>query len=399
MKRSDTRVALTASIAIAVALASTCDMPPTFGDEYYDTGINYIAAYPFADPPLPSDDDTVVAYNIAARWDWPWRGQMGTDYPYMTLTDTLDIVGTVQTSGSHTLAADEEIWRLELANLFTIGHFQGSPDMTPISVSTGDSITLDSTVFPIHGQSLKLLINNADNGYMEWDMQDLLNDLVTTTITVSPSYFLRMLAYDNKNINYANVPVGTVSTLIPDLEAQPITPVIIDASTYSFFLSAFSGFGEGNHFALLASVYNTSFDEVRAVRSDMKPSIRLRLRPSDTYPSLVPGQYEFSVWVRTAALDRRFDDSSRESEPYAACNVSLGIAQVGGKSIVSESAVGATWTRVAVRMQSPDNLDYFNPLTPDAVMELSITPSSVTDLDAGALEIAAPALNFYVDGF
>jgi len=56
------------------------------------------------------------------------------------------------------------------------------------------------------------------------------------------------------------------------------------------------------------------------------------------------------------------------------------------------------WTRIAVRM-GDGNLARFNEASTEPVLELAIYPYDPNDMDAGAVEISAPALRFFVDGY
>ena len=99
--------------AAAFALFSRCDLPPSFGPEYYDSSTNYIAAYPLALSPAATDLGTGTELGAPGVWDWAWRGNMDNTYSYMTLTDA----GEARPGGG-------QAWILELANLFTNGTYE-----------------------------------------------------------------------------------------------------------------------------------------------------------------------------------------------------------------------------------------------------------------------------------
>ncbi len=405
-------VLLLASTLAVCASTATCDLPPSFGPEYYDSSVNYIASFPFAAPPLPTDTGSGVALNSPAVWDWAWRGVSGNEYSYMTLSPA-GTVGAAQTADSYTLAADEPVWRLELANLFGIGDFEDSPSLTAFEPSVGTTVTLDSSSDSINGTSLKLYLD-GDKAFVQWRMQSLLSDLATTTLG-GPTYYLRMLVKNEIQITYYNLAAADLSLMgSVSNPGTPVTPL----SGSLFIQELFRDFENDQRFILYGGTKTPMIDEVRTVRADQDQYLRLLLRPDDPdiddagNPTLVPGQYEFSVWMRTADSDRRFDDDTRTAEPYASYSVTLRMRQLESTiddegSIVMEPSmeltrayvVDSSWRRLIIRTEDPDNLDSFDESSDLPVLELAISPTLDGTPDAGAVLVAAPALNFYINGF
>jgi len=394
------------TLAGTVALAS-CDLPATFGPLYSDTGRNWIGHIAVSEPPAASDVDL----DISARWDWAWRGKTGNDYQYMTLTEA----GTTPavTDGAHKLAVDTPAWRLELSNLFVNGTFEEAFDATAYSPSIG-SIVAVSDGNAIHQKSLRIDLGIDADDYVAWLMEKLVADVSAVS---GHRYQLNMLLGQSVTLRYRHAPLLDID----EADSFDATPVSTADSRGSLFIAdSFTGFqtgSAGEAFAVNAPLQVT-VDEVRAVRTDIDPSLRLLLAPWDTDPSptyddedqdtrLTPGQYEFSVWLRIDDADRYFDDASRVAQPYAAKNVTLRMRQVSYEegalepktSISAVVTVDATWRRYAVRMADPSNMDYFDDMTPHPVMELSIAPTLLAPRDAGAVLLAAPELNFYKDGF
>lgn len=406
-------VLLLASTLAVCASTATCDLPPSFGPEYYDSSINYIASFPLAAPPLPTDTGSDVALNSPAVWDWAWRGVSGNEYPYMTLSPA-GTVGAAQTADSYTLAADEPVWRLELANLFGIGNFEGSPSTAAFDASADATATLDLTIAPINGTSLRFAFN-AEKRFVQWIMSDLLADLTSST-SGGPTYFLRMLAEPNSPFSYYKLKDSETSK-ISTTTGTLVTPL----SGSLFIQDKLDGFTDSEDTRFIVSGSESQIltvDEVRCVRADQDQYLRLLLRPDDPdiddegNPTLVPGQYEFSVWMRTADSDLRFDDGARTSEPYASYSVTLRMRQLESSvddagSIVLEPSmeltrsyvVDSSWRRLIIRAEDPDNLDSFDETSDLPVLELAISPTLDGVPDAGAVLIAAPALNFYARGF
>jgi len=290
-----------------------------------------------------------------------------------------------------------------------------TPSLTPFEVGSTATVALDGAIAPIHGTSLRIGLGDKD--YVQWKMASILNDLTAPSIPTSPSYYLRMLARPNIAFTYYNLAQADLGTITTST-GTAITPL----SGSLFINERLSGYEDDYRFITYGNNLTLSIDEVRSVRADIDPFIRLLLRPIDpavidhessdplpaldpAKPTLVPGQYEFSVWMKLGNDDKRFDDDTRTNEPYASYYVTLRIRQVDGdliKPIRGNSeifAVDSNWNRLAIRMEKPENMDTFDEDSEYPVMELAISPTRIDAPDAGAVLIAAPALNFYLYGF
>lgn len=399
---STTRLGTSLFVTILTALAAGCDLPPTFGPEYYISTTNYIESLPLAAPPPASDDGSTIALDTSARWDWAWRGKpaTGNAYQYMNLTPEVATSGTT-IDGDHTLADGAPVWRLELPNLFLNGDFEAL--LVESAYPQSNSTRVINAVTPIHQDTLVIDIGSGDNDYVAFKMDELLADIATTT--VGGTYQLRMLLGAAVDFKYRYASLTDIDTT-DRLTATP------DASRSLFIPQRFTDFDQGYAF-VVADMNAVTLDEVRAVRTDLAPYLRLLLAPSDTYPTLVKGQYEFSVWLRTSENDKTFNDPARTNEPYAARNATLRLRQLSYSynaetdtasldptvSSTTSVAVDSTWRRYAVRLQKPNNMEVFNENTSHPVMELSIAPTLEDPMDAGAVLIAAPELNFFLTGF
>jgi len=395
-----------APLVIAVFVLWGCDWPPTFGPEYYISSTNYIESYPLAAPPSATDDGSTVALDSSGRWDWAWRGQpaTGNTYQYMTLTAQPATSGT-STDGDFTLADGASVWRLELPNLFLNGDFEAPLDES--AFTSFNSTRVISAVTPIHQNSLEIDIGDDADDYVAFRMGVLLDDIATTaTMSTGGTYQLRMLLGSSEVFKYKHA-------LIEDIASKTSSSATPDANKSLFIAERFTYFDKGYAFVAAEMIQKITIDEVRAVRTDLDPYLRLLLAPADTYPTLVKGQYEFSVWMRTSDADKTFSDASRTSQPYAARNATLRLRQVARSydadtdsasldpTVTSTTvvAVDSTWRRYVVRLQKPNNMEVFDESTPFPVLELAIAPTLEDPMDAGAVLIAAPELNFYINGF
>jgi hypothetical protein len=160
-----------------------------------------------------------------------------------------------------------------------------------------------------------------------------------------------------------------------------------------------------------ANINKFSFDDVLAVRSDVplwKWSLVLRLGLDDTYPSLVPGYYEFSLWVEKPAGYLFSTEAGRgDNTNYASRFITLRMIQTDGtvrQTVAEESfdltALAAGWNKVALRMPSGSNFS-FPETASGQVIELSISTLHVDQnkVEPGAILIARPSLNFYLNGY
>jgi len=384
-------------------------LPPSFGPDYFLTDKNWIEHIPLAAPPLASDSTGV---DSSAIWDWSWRGKAGNSYQYMNLTPAAPTVETVTSDDGYTLASDTEVWRLELPNLFLNGNYEGTFDTAAYDPSSGSSVTV-SPISAIHGNSLFISLDSDKDAYVAFLMDALVADVSATSS--GNTYQLNMLMGQPVDLKYRHAPRANIATSIN----VTATPEGISGSRGALFISdSLTEFQDdvavGEVFAI-NSPLQVTLDEIRIVRTNAPPYLRLLLAPWDTDPTptmdpsdqdtrLTPGQYQFSVWLRTSEDDRLFSDATRTNQMYAARYATLSIQQVSYSSTTDslestrsnslEVAIDSTWRRFVVSLMKPENMDDFDDMTPHPVMELAISPSQVKPLDAGAMLIAQPALNF-----
>ena len=396
--------ALSLSI-LTIALASACDFPPTFGDEYYDSTINYISGFPLAAPSVATNADGGTDLDLSGSWDWAWRGITGNSYEYMTLTDT-GTVGTTITSGGFTLAADEDTWQLELVNLAGDPYFETDlVGATPDGWETAGTATATATLMAAgspgkHGQYLSLASDDTDWAGLEPGFGGIILDSPDTSHTYQLTLFI-----PQSKVNYLIGPASDIdfsqaySSLLVNAR-HTLEPFTIPAADTRI------------KFALNAGAQTVHVDDLRIVRLDLKAlyGLRMYLAPADSSPGLVPGKYELSAWVRRSAGSLFYDDPDREtapsySAPFASKGVTLAMRQVGFidnrlTPIQFQETFEVTddWTRVALRM-GDGNLARFDEASSDPVLELAIYPFDVDSIDAGSIELAGLSLRFFVDGY
>ena len=403
-RRSRAIIAISASFSCLAALSS-CDwisslFPESFGPEYDDTSINYIASFPLEAPPAASDQGSVVALDAPGRWDWAWRGRTGNSFQYMTLSPA-GTVGAAQTAASYTLAADEKVWRLELVNLAGDPYLEGAQhaawtggggtvsSLAPTPVSHGRFIRLDSPPTAWSG------FNPNVAGFMLDDPASM----------PTARYVLKAFSTD-ASVRYI---IGDASGAV-SFDDAPTSA--LSASRHAF--DVFSVESADTRFMTGTSGATQTFDldVLRFTRLDLEENarLRLRLRPSDAAPTLVAGKYEFSVWARWPDGALPYDSASRSQAanyqaPFASKRITLRVMQTEflvereTPVVFQESyELSGDWTRLALRMDG-GNLDRFDESTAEAVVELAVFPYDRQGMDCGSVLIAAPSLRFFKDGY
>ncbi|HOX93141.1 MAG TPA: hypothetical protein PLC54_09450, partial [Spirochaetales bacterium] len=156
-------------------------------------------------------------------------------------------------------------------------------------------------------------------------------------------------------------------------------------------------------------------DDISALRTDVdvkRWALCIRLGVQDTSPSLVPGLYSFSVWVKKpAGYDFSTDTGRLDNANYAARYISLSMIQFIGGSTQSTSRVWnisdtsvvadpSAWTKLELRL-SPSAPFSFRENATGQVLELRIacTGTQGVELEPGSILIAQPSLNFFKDGY
>jgi len=392
-------IALFSSIA-----ATTCDLPDSFGPEYYDSTTNYIAAQPLAAPTVSSNGDGDSGLDLPGAWDWAWRGQAGSgnSYPYMTLTDA-GLAGTAAESGSFTLAADAAAWKLELANLAGDPYFEGALPAGWMAATAFSSTTV--TVATTTSHQKFLTVSSKGNDWAGFD-PNVAGFILDDPATFRSNVYLLNAFTLSSSMQYLTDDYTAVINFESAKDAS------ISGSRVTLDTFSVPSANTRVMFAATSGDQVRDIDDMRITRTDIKEASRLRLllAPTDTVPGLVAGQYEFSVWIRTPTGYSFSDDGARisassSSEPFAAKDVTLSIRQVGflvdriSPIYFQETfQVTSSWTRIALRM-GDGNLDRFNEASGEAVLELAISPFDPLDLTPGAVTIADPRLRFFIDGY
>lgn len=384
-KRLIPRAAASVACAGIVALGVTCDMPPSFGDEYRDSSTNFIAAHALAEPVDYTDDGSTIALDALATWDWAWRAQTGTNaFEYMTLDLTTY-------AGMGPNGTDAGL--LEAINLAVNPSFSGG--LT--AGWTASALASLSGAGTIHGSALQASTPSSEYVYIGWN---LFSDVLAT----AQSYTLSFNATGTTGLN--SLESGYFDLQTPNWSSTgPSIILVNNVSTVTPPAIGLTNSGGGNF----------TFDDVSAIRTDVpttKWSMVLRLSPKDTSPSLAPGVYEFSLYVKRPSTHYFSTDATRgDDEHYAARFVTLRLTQTQTVGVEVQTQTIATrsfdltaladpdvWNKLTLRMPSGSNFT-FDEDTETQVIELSISPMNPSFPEAGAVLIANPSLSFYIDGY
>lgn len=391
------------SLAGIGALGLSCDLPPTFGDEYYDDSANFVAAYPFASPTASADSKGATELGTTGAWDWAWRGQAGNAFAYMSVAEDGTAGVDVADSGSgFALASTETAWRLSLANLASNPFFEGGTSDGWEAINTASkTITMGGPPYR-HERYLALQSQSAPPTY-DWAGFNpsfpgfILDGAASGEFRLcffAPQQGIKYLVDSQTGVSFSD-PKTVIEIDDYKRALEPFT--ITDADTRVMFAKSNGG-------------QTLDVDDVRIVRHDLKElsSLRLYLAPADTTPSLVPGKYEFSVWVRRPPDALAYSSADRAYDPdaeFAATKVTLVMRQVGFLDDVSAPYyfaetydVGDGWARLSVRM-GDGNMARFDETSSEPVLELAIYPFDPVDMDSGSIQVAAPSLRFFVDGY
>jgi hypothetical protein len=386
MKLRGSKIGVAIMVAVLVFF-STCELPPSFGPEYYDSSINYIVAFPLAAPDAVYDSELREETGLPAAWDWAWRRKMENEFAYMSLTP----------AGENRLGGGPA-WILELANLFANGTYEA--ELTEGQYGTvGANVSITREFGQINGTSLKIATDPQT--YARMNMAAILIDEPVDSF----EYYIRLLVEPKSTFSFRSLS-GPGTTQEPD----GITGSLFLTDAFSNFGALGPGFSIGSE----SSAFNLNIDEVRVVRADHQSDMRLRLllRPQDTYPTLVMGHYKFSLWARIPPGYLRFDDmdarnidSDTANAPYAAPSITLTINQLlstaGGKGGNSFTfPISDIWQKIELDLPRSSNIEIFNEKLTLPVLELSILPGAPGQaMDAGAVMIADPSLNFFLNNY
>ncbi len=379
------------TITAIAALALSCDLPPSFGPEYQDSTVNFIAALPLAAPPPATDHGLTVPPDVAldalATWDWAWRGNAGpaNNFEYMVLTD--------QGAGTGP-GGIGNAWLMETVNLAGNSTFAG-----PSTAGWASSGATLSGIAAIHASALSATFTDpADFIYID---DTFFSDQPPAE---AHSYLLSMNAMDIEGLRWIETPI-----LAYDANELQL-PGWTGPGPYTLrFTNVIEG--TNRYLSLSRTINPLKIDDVTAMRIDVSRafwSLVLRLSAADTIPTLVPGTYEFSVYVRVPGGYLFSTDPARGDDPdYATRFVTLRMLQTstsGTRAVAEESfdltALPAGWNRLVLRMEPGSNFT-FPETTPGQLVELSISGLHLDEnrTEPGAVLIAEPSLNFYINGY
>lgn len=371
-----------------MALLAACNFPLTFGDDYRDSSINFIADRVLTTPPAATIDELTLPLDTLALWDWGWRAQTGNDYQYMTAVELAPGTGP---------GGSGNAWLLEAVNLAVNPTFVA--DTAGWAPGNGAVISRD---LAIHGNTLRI-DPGLFSGYASIIPIGFFDDLAAPTL--SHAYTLSLNAAGSLGLSGLKFIETDVLPYPQDL-LQPAG--WIGSGPFSISISGVAA-PYTHTLAFTHTEAHFQFDDISAIRTDVLPtkwSLVLRLGLADTEPALVPGIYEFSVYVRRPPSHTFSTDPARGDSPdYAARFVTLRLTQTSGGIVQTVavqsfdiSALPDTWNRLALRMPSGSNFTFPESTTGGAI-ELSISPMNPSFPEAGAVLIANPSLHFYIDGY
>ena len=376
----------------AAALLSSCDVIKSwFVDEfadYRDSGQNFIAAEGF-----DKQDLTTAGYLSNASWTWAWRGATDADdaatphYDYMTLAQN----GTVGASAVSGLSSSANVYRLELVNLITEGDFEGAS--TTGWSANGSTLGIVVSPSAMHaGTGHALNIDNLAGATVYYSFSSLLDR--AAGVTADHSYMLAMNTANATSFAYQVATSG--SFLISDARGLDLSGEFTLPVAKASMGNQRLYIGSSQHSAVV-------LDDVRAARTDITNCLRLRLRPTDTIPTLTRGYYEFTVWARKPPSGYTFATENAAADPYATSAVTLWMGSPSGSdgscSAVS-SIASSSWTQLRLRQAAGGNFQALDPTSADAQMELQIYPFDINRFpEPGAVELAQPELHFYLNGY
>jgi len=384
------------TITAIAALALSCDLPPSFGPEYQDSTVNFIAALPLPSAPMPaaSDHGTTVPLDALATWDWAWRGNAGpaNNFEYMVLTD--------QGAGTGP-GGIGNAWLMETVNLATNSGFGAAPGA--MWTGTGLAIT---NAGAYHGAALQAA------GFDSGEYLALSSGLFTDGPSPAETHgYLLSLNTDAPSLT--DLKHYSADTAVFDYDMEKTNFQLPGWTAAGINSIPFTEVGSvpGWSLMFIRTSGNLLMDDLTAIRTDKDVknwSLVLRLSTGDTLPGLVPGTYEFSVYVKKPA-GCLFSTEARDSEPYASRFVTLKMIQIVGTTAqtvaertydISALADPSVWNRLVLRM-NPNSTFSFSESTPGQVVRLSISGLNADGklLEPGAVLIAEPSLNFYINGY
>lgn len=330
-------------------------------------------------PPPATDTGTAVLLDTPALWDWGWRGRTGNTYEYMALT----------TSAEPGPDAQSTPWILQIVNL------AADPACTTLNdwqaVGSEASIQAQSA---LHGTALK--INAAQQSYI------LAKNSLFADIDTNPkSYRLSLFAFNAYSLKFFN---GT-SYQNTDLQNPGWTQN--GFYTVPFLFSNISTVISSSIAAIATSGSDVFIDEIHLIRADIdlhQWSLRIILGQKDTSPDLVSGQYKFSLYIKKpGGYTFPHEDARSDSVNYAVQFITLRVIQLSDNSTLAEhtfdvSALSSGWEKITIQFPAGKTLQVIEGTTAP-ILALEIIPLSLQTPFTGAILIAEPELNFFINGY
>ncbi len=358
----------------AVILLASCDFPPTFGAEYRDSERNFLADRALELPPPETDWGAATALDAPGIWDWGWRGRTNSNYAYATFVQSLE-------PGP----AGQQVWLLTLANLSVNAVCSTTSGFTANGTS---NITNEAR---IDSQSLKINASGT-TGYVSINSALFADNDATTK-----NYQLSFMADNAGSFRfYSGSAFSTSELQNPGWLSSGffVLPYLISTAPL-------------NHNAIYTNGADVYIDDLLAVRADINIrfwSLRMILRHSDTSPVLVPGLYEFAVWVKKpAGYTYPVETGGDGSTNYASRFVTLRMVRLADNATLAEetfdlSSLPAGWNLLKVRIPQNKSLD-FSETDDEPILSVEILPLDPLRPSPGAVLIAEPTLRFYINGY
>lgn len=362
-----------------------CDLPDPFAG-YRETEHNFIAGTPLAPPPEPSSGADL---NGSGFWDFAWRNPATANYAYMKQTEETAETGPIP---------GVAVFRLELVNLYDGGDFESA---TVGELPSGwenqglANAKVVSSGLNGHGKSLTITKQNESADWAGFPVTALKDKDVQGSKAYVINFFAGALSSQS---GYSLQNTGSYD------QTKNMGPITAGDNINTLALWSTSGASEDHILFGGPASMSLTIDELRVLRGDLGQDsrLRLRLRRRDTEPPLMPGYYEFRLWIKKPS-GAKWHDEARTNEPPAARRVGISLSQLDaqGKETatpipITERAVTDEWQEIVARGQ---NIDLLHDTADAPVIELSIRPYATGKLDAGAVLIAAPVLRYYLDGY
>jgi len=376
--RKLTKIAVLFVFAGITAGCEIFEYSDPFPDSYYsdnfiqDVGFDLFSGYDTALPaPDPETGETVY---VTGSWDFAYRYTDWDQFDYMRF----DLAGPAAVASDYSsvpegLSADEPVYRLEVVNLVTGGHFE-----------SGQTGTWGGSGTAVHDPFLRI----TGTGSMRLDAESA-QDVLFTPATLTGFSSRAAVAY------------------AVFFRFSQTDPFVVNAGSDSLALDFNSGLasglfspaadGDNCRFQFEPESIGLSFSALYVDDFTMAKSggmtLRLRLRPSETTHRLEPGTWEFRVWVHADPSA----DADGSAGPYPLDSLSVNMGPVGESTLAADSniysaAESTGWTRVSAILSS-QALQYPRDYgeADEPVLDLII---SCEDVNPGSILLAAPELRF-----